>query len=47
MLLTVARQPGILTRFPFNHPALSGMNRNKYVNEQYNTTKADALLNKN
>jgi hypothetical protein len=46
MLLTVARQPGILTRFPFHHPAEGGMNRNKYVNEQYNTTKPEGLMNK-
>jgi hypothetical protein len=27
-------------------PAFGGMNRNKYVNEQYNTTKAEELLKK-
>jgi len=47
MLLTVARQPGILTRFPFNHSRLGGKNRNKYVNEQYNTTKPEGLMKKN
>jgi hypothetical protein len=28
------------------NPAINGKNRNKYVNEQYNTTKPDGLLNK-